>query len=90
MDRVSNSVILTSALKCFQYKWCSTKNFETQSCTEKKGVLSHMLARSWGVQSKQSAAGLDGEDGQVHCPGVAKAFLYSEFGEQRFKLFWKN
>lgn len=46
-----------------------------------------MLARSWGVQSKQSAAGLDGEDGQVHCPGVAKAFLYSEFGKQRFKLF---
>lgn len=48
------------------------KTFETENCSERKGLWSHMLARdrtlSWGVPSSPAAPGLDG-DRHILCPG---------------------
>lgn len=53
------------------------KTFVTKSFSERKGSLSHMLARkgSWDTQDKPPAAGLDGTYKHVCCPGADGALL---------------
>ena len=51
--------------------------------------VSQKRTGSWAMWSEPPAAALN-EDKRVHCPGVDRDLLYNEFGEERFKLFWKN
>lgn len=70
---------------------CYTKSLETESCPERKGLWSKMLARgrarTWGVQPEPPAAGLGGEDKHVGYPRIGGALLYNECGEESWKLF---
>lgn len=61
------------------------------SFSKRKGLLSHMLATKknqvLGRVAKPPAAGLHGEDRHAHHPGIDRALLYHECGEERYKLF---
>lgn len=67
------------------------KSFNTESFSERKVLLSHLLTRkrtrSWDIHSKPSVAGLDGKDEHICFLGADRAFLYNEFGGERWKLF---
>lgn len=52
-----------------------------ESYTSREGT------RSWGVWSKPPAAGRDGEDKLVCCPGIDGAVLCNELGEDRLRCF---
>lgn len=68
-----------------RFTYCCTQPFTTESFSERKGLLSCMLARKrtrcWGLQSKPPEVGLSGQNKHAHHPGVDSALLSLSLGK---------